>query len=393
MRKTAEIVVIGGGVIGTSIAYYLAKEGRDVVILEKGDLASESSGACDKAILMQSKKPGIHLELALKSAEIYKTLADELEYPIEYANDGGMIVIETEEELAVMKQFVKKQREIGLKVDLLDGKQARSIQPALAKHIIGATHSDQDAQVNPIYATLGFATSAKRLGVEIYQQTEVTGIKVESGAITAVETNRGQISTRNIVNCTGAYAPFLGRMVGINIPIRPRRGQIVISEPMPKLIKGDMLSAKYIAAKHNPDIVEKAKDKATQMGIGLSLGQSDSGNLLIGASREFVGYDKSTTYDALSAIIQNAIRIIPALRNINMIRNFAGLRPSTTDGLPILGGTELNGYYIAAGHEGDGIALAPITGQLMTELICHGKSSIDLSLFHISRFGDQKLKR
>jgi len=390
MRKTAEIVVIGGGVIGTSIAYYLAKEGRDVVILEKGDLASGSSGACDKAILMQSKKPGIHLELALKSAEIYKTLTDELEYPIEYANDGGMIVIETEEELAVMKQFVKKQREIGLGVELLDGKQARSIQPALADHIIGATHSDQDAQVNPIHATLGFATSAKRLGVEIYQQTEVTGIKVVSGAITAVETTRGQISTRNVVNCTGAYAPFLGRMVGLNIPIRPRRGQIVISEPMPKLIKGDMLSAKYIAAKHNPDIVEKAKDKATQMGIGLSLGQADSGNLLIGASREFVGYDKSTTYEALSAIIQNAIRIIPALKNINMIRNFAGLRPSTMDGLPILGGTELDGYYIAAGHEGDGIALAPITGQFMAELICQGKSSIDLSLFHISRFDGQK---
>lgn len=392
MTQVVENVIVGGGVIGTATAYYLAKIGQEVLLLEKDDLASGASGACDKAIIMQSKNPGIHLQLALKSAEIYKTLEAELDCRLEYANEGGMIVIETEEEMKVMRQFVNKQRAIGLDVHLLDGYEARQVQPALADHIIGATYSNQDAQVNPILLTLGFAIAARRLGASINCYTPVTGIKVHKGKVRSVLTTAGEIKTKNLINCAGAYAPQIGAMVGLDIPIQPRRGQLLVSEPVAKLIKGDILSANYIAAKYNPALLEKSADMATRLGVGLSLGQAESGNLLIGGSREFVGYDKRTTHQALSAIAENAMRIIPALKNIHLIRAFAGLRPYSPDGLPILGAVpSIQGFYMAAGHEGDGIALAPITGQIMAELISYGRTSVDLSLFNITRFTRQNM--
>ncbi|KKM10778.1 FAD-dependent oxidoreductase [Clostridiales bacterium PH28_bin88] len=383
----AETVIIGGGAIGTSIAYYLARQGREVLLVERADLAAGSSGACDKAVILQSKNPGLHLQLALKSAAIYPALGDELGADLEYSRDGGMIVIETEEELAVMRDFVRRQQEIGLSVDLLDREEALTRQPALSRHIVGATHSAMDAEVNPINLTLAFARAARRLGARIALGTNVTGILTEQGRVTGVVTDRGEIRARQVVNCAGAYAPEVGRMVGLEIPIKPRRGQILVSEPVPKLIHGDILSAKYIVAKHNPALVARATGKAARMGVGLSLGQTHSGNLLIGATREFVGYDRGTTYGALTAIATNAVRLVPAIKHINLIRTFAGLRPYTPDGLPILGPVpEIKGFYMAAGHEGDGVALAPVTGMLMAECLAAGQVPETLRPFSITRF-------
>jgi glycine/D-amino acid oxidase-like deaminating enzyme len=388
VKKTADVVIIGGGVIGTSIAYYLSKKGIKPILIEKDDLASGSSGACDIDIILQSKNPGIHLQLAMESAKMYETLADELDFDIEYETCGGMVLIEDEEQLKVMKDFVKRQKAIGLQVKLLGLKEASEIQPGLSPNLVGSTYSPQDAHVNPMRLCQAFAKAAKRLGAEIYLNTGVLDIRVEKSKVKSVITNRGEIQTKVVINAAGVYAPMIGEMVGLSLPIKPRRGQIIVTEPVPKLVMADVLCAKYIVAKYNPKNLERSDNPETRLGVGLSLSQTHDGQMLIGATREFVGYNKSTTHEALRAILRNATRLVPALKLIHAIRSFAGLRPYTPDGLPLLGQVEgIQGFIMAAGHEGDGIALSPVTGKIISELIVDGKTFMDVTCLSPARFG------
>ncbi|MDD4569086.1 MAG: FAD-binding oxidoreductase [Tepidanaerobacteraceae bacterium] len=387
MKKSADVVIVGGGVIGTSIAYYLSKQGIKPILLEKDDLASGSSGACDIDIILQSKNPGIHLQLAMESAKMYTTLADELDFDIEYKTCGGMILIENEEQLKIMKDFVKRQKAIGLNVQLLDLKEASEIQPGLSPLLVGSTYSPQDAHVNPMRLCQAFSRAARRLGAEVCLNTSVVDIKVGKNKVKSVITNRGEIATKIVINAAGAYAPMIGKMVGLSLPIKPRRGQIIVTEPVPKLVMADVLCAKYIVAKYNPKLLEGSDNPETRLGVGLSLSQTHDGQILIGATREFVGYNKNTTHEALRAILRNATRLVPALKSIHVIRSFAGLRPYTPDGLPLLGYVEgIQGFIMAAGHEGDGIALSPVTGRIISDLIVDGKTFMDVSCLCPSRF-------
>ncbi|MDK2822780.1 MAG: hypothetical protein PWQ67_1040 [Clostridia bacterium] len=387
MNQKADVVVIGGGVIGTAITFYLSQRGQKVILIEKNDLASGASGACDQDIILQSKNPGIHLQLALASSQMYKTLEKELDYDIEYENTGGMILIETPEELKIMEDFVNRQKALGLQVEILNYKEALRYQRGLSNHLVGSTYSPQDAHVNPIRLNLGFAQAARRYGAEILLETEITKIKVKNNQIEGLETNRGTIYTPVIINAAGAWAPSIGRMIGLKIPIKPRRGQIVITEPVPPFVMGDVLSARYIVAKYNPELYNNSESAAVKLGVGLSLSQTRKGNILIGATREFAGYDITNTRTGIKEILKNATRLIPELKEMNIIRAIAGLRPYTPDGLPLLGPVNgLNGFYLAAGHEGDGIALAPITGKIIADLITDGKTFMDVTALSPNRF-------
>lgn len=368
--KTADAVVIGGGVIGTSIAYRLAEKYKKVILVEKGEVGTQTSGSCDKAIFLQSKKPGFHIELARESRRIYENLEDELGINFEFKNAGGMIIIESEEHLEFMKNFVENQKESGIGIKLLDKQETLNHQPCLSNNIVGSTYSGEDAEVNPLLLSQAFAEASKLKGVDIWTHTEVIDIRCESGRVVGLETNKGFISTDIIVNAAGPFAPDIGRMVGVDIPIKPRRGVILISEKIDPIVHGNILCSQYIIAKHLSQTESKNKPP---FGIGLSLGQTNTGNLLIGGSREFKGFDKSVEPEVLSSIASHANRIVPSLSKIRIIRSMVGFRPYTGDGLPIIDEVpEVKGFIIAAGHEGDGIALAPITGLLVKDLI--GKS-------------------
>ncbi|OZU90547.1 hypothetical protein CIL03_05220 [Virgibacillus indicus] len=373
--EIADAVVIGGGVIGTSIAYRLAED-RNVILIEKGEVGSGTSGACDKAIFLQSKQPGFPVRLAKASKEIYENLQAELEEPIEFKKGGGMIVIEKEAHLDFMKEFVKKQYKAGIDVNLLDRKETLAIQPALSETIAGSTFSTEDAEVNPLLLSQAFAAAAKRRGASIQTYTEVTGIKTQDGKITGVQTNQGYIATELVINAAGPFASQIAEMAGVGLTIMPRRGVILISEKVEPMINGNILCSQYMASKH---FTSKSEKNAPSYGIGLSLGQTESGNLLIGGSREFKGYDRKVEPHVLSAIAAHACRIAPALNKIKIIRSMVGFRPYTGDGLPIIDwAREVDGFVVAAGHEGDGIALAPITGKLVTGLVNNDSKSSDL---------------
>jgi len=380
LPSKADVVVIGGGVIGSSVAYHLSKRKMSVVLLEKKGLVSGTSGACDGLVYLQSKRPGAHLKLALESRKRFDSLQHELGRDIEFRSHGGVIVIETQEELEAMRLFVEEQKQTGLEVSLLDGRQARELEPSLSEGILGCTYSPLDGQVNPIALALAFLRRAKEKGAKIIPHTEVKGFSLESDRIVNVRTAAGTIETKKVVNAAGVHAPEIGRMVGVEIPIRPRRGQIVVTEAYAPLLQRGLLSAKYIAAKYNPALAETGE-------LGLSIEQTKSGGFLLGSTREFVGFDRRTTWSAMRRIAVQTSRILPALRDFRVIRTFAGLRPSSPDGLPILGPVpNVEGLFLAAGHEGDGIALSPITGQIIAEWIEEGSPGMDVSPFNVERF-------
>lgn len=375
-----DAVIIGGGVIGCAIAWHLARPGLRVALLERADIAAGSSGACDGFVFLQSKKPGLHLQLAMQSRQRLARLRDELPVPIEYRECGGMVVIETAAEWAAMQQFVQKQQASGLDVSLLNAEQARRREPGLSEHIMGATFSSLDGQVNPMALTCGLALGARSRGADLITGTAVIGLDTRAGHVAAVETTAGRFATDLVINAAGVHAPEIGAMLGLIIPIQPRRGQLLVTAAGPRRINHCLLSARYIAAKFDPGI-------ATGAGEGISIEQTDEGNFLLGSTREFVGFDRRTTITGLRRIAAATAGILPALQHITVIRAFAGLRPYTPDGLPILGPVPgVPGFIMAAGHEGDGIALAPITGALIAQMITASQTALPLEAFSLSRF-------
>lgn len=346
MKQKTEIIIIGGGVIGVSIAYQLARRGKKVTLLESRDLASGASGSCDQNIFLQSKNPGIHLELALASAGMFDSLEAELGSHIEYHRRGGMILIESPQEMEAMKSFVARQKKTGLDVEIIDRKDSLKLQPGLAGHLLGSAYSHMDADVNPIKLNLAYARAAAGLGADIRLETTVTGIQISGNRVTGVNTDKGSFQGDLVINAAGAWAAQIAALAGLQLPVKPRRGQIVITEPVPSFIKKGILSAQYIAAKYNPQILEQSGNRAVRLGVGLSLSQTEKGNILIGATREFAGYNTANTREGLIEILKNASRLLPPLQEMNVIRSMGGLRPYTPDGLPLVGFTRgLEGFF------------------------------------------------
>lgn len=231
----------------------------------------------------------------------------------------------------------------------------------------------------------------KKMGLEVRKKCKITEIRQRKEGWMIVLDNRKIIESECVVNATGAWASIIGDMVGIKIPIIPKRGQIAISEPVPPLGETNVWSAEYIVTKIAPELHINQKEVYKKLGIGFALSQATSGNYLIGSTREYVGFNKSTTVEAINTILEEAKRFFPILKNVHVIRTIAGLRPACIDGRPIIGEVEeRKGFYIAAGHEGDGIALAPITGKVIADLINGFKTKYNLEELNLARFKNPK---
>lgn len=375
---TADIIVIGGGIIGSSITYYLAKRGKKVIQLEKKYLTSGASGACDQMVIPQSKAPNEHLKLALYSVELYKRLSQELDTDLEYVQKGALILIENCKELEIMEGIVKKQNALGLPSEIISVKDAVKLQPGLNPNaIVAAVYSDVDGEVNPFKTTLAYSDKAARLGAVIKNGCPATGILRQNGKIKGVTTPEGSFYAETVVNAAGAWASVLNGLEELSIPIRPRRGQIFITEAVPEFVKKGTLNARYIVAKHHPEMLREDNSAGSRLGVGISLTQSRKGNVLFGSTREFSGYHTENTYEGLREVLANAVHLVPGLKNLNIIRTMAGLRPYSPDSKPLIGYVkELKGLFMAAGHEGDGICLAPATGKMAADLILDGHTDV-----------------
>lgn len=394
-QNTAQVIVIGGGVVGASITYSLARTGVSVILLERDGLASGTAGATDGYVVYHTKKAGIHLELAIASGKMFESLSEEIRdisgVDIEYEkNCGSMQVLDNEAEWPFVEKMVKEQREsTGLDIAMYSIEELRKIEPALNPALIGGLYSPTGGKVNPFRLVQGLAASAKKFGAKVYEGTPVTGIIKEGDTVKGVHTPKGDFYADYTINACGTWGGEIAKMAGLDYPIKPRRGQILVTEPVMPLVHCTMQCGRTTAIKLNPKMLELLDAEIVKMGMGFCLEQTQDGSFLIGFTREFAGFDKRTTLKAMELIAARAIKYIPALKNMNIIRSFSGLRPYTPDGLPLLGmPKDIKGFVMAAGHEGDGICLGPITGKLITELLTTQTTSYPLDKFACDRFSN-----
>jgi sarcosine oxidase subunit beta len=389
MSRTAEVVVIGGGVIGCSIAYYLAKKGAKVIVIERKEgLCFGASGANQGGCPVSLFESPV-LELVQESLKLYRNLSEEIGYDIEYQNTGHLLCSVNEEQYPDMEKHAQNLRRSGVNVRLIEGNEMRELEPSLVEDIIVGIDEQESGLLNPFKVNYGFARAARKLGTEFLLSTEVKRIEVNKGNITSVVTDRGKIDTNFVVNAAGAWSPEIGEMLGLTIPIKPRRGQIIVTEPVPLNEKWRYISdADYLITAFHAEAVKKSKDPRMKLGVAGSYAQENTGNWTLGSSRDFAGYDNRVTMQTVKYLARRAIKFMPKLKDVNCIRIFAGLRPFCyVDGLPILSKVDNpSGFVIAAGHAGEGVTLAPITGKLISELITENRTSIPIDAFTFSRF-------
>lgn len=388
---SSDIVVIGGGIIGCAIAYYLAKSGREVSLLEKGEVASGTSSRCDGNILAIDKDPGFDSQMSLKSQQLVKALAGELDLPFEYRDPGSILVCETEDEMEAAEQWVYRQREAGLPFRMLDREDLRNESPFFADDLLGGLECATDSTVNPYLLTYALCEGAKKHGAKLFKHTEVTEITKDNLSNTFyLETNQGNVIAKKVINAAGVWAPKIGHMLEIEIPIQPRKGHIIVASRQVPIGTRKVMEFGYLISKFGGE--RKVDPTIEKYGVALVFEPTESQNFLIGSSRQFVGFNTSVDMQVASCIARRATRFYPKMSDMNVIRIYAGLRPWTKDHLPIISHVdEVSGFYIAAGHEGDGISLAAITGKLIEEMILEKKTSIPIEPLRYNRFSGKEI--
>lgn len=356
-----DAVIIGAGAVGGSVAFQMAEAGLKVALVDRGFPGSGTSRATKAGIGVYPKKPRPNLEMNMKGAELYPLIAARLDREIELQNCGVLNVALTEEEMAKMRAFVARQHETpGFTATMLSGDEAREMEPALSHEIVGAAFCPLDSQVNPLLYCNALTRGVVRHGGQVMAGVEVLGIQARGSHLWSVATSQGSMECRWVANCAGAWSAHVGKMVGVDIPIVPNRGHVLVTEPIPPLITRRI---------SGPTLTR----------------QTSHGNMLLGQSDDLGCYEKTENLIQLAAQAAICRRVLPALERVWTIRNFVGIRPWPPDGLPILGEVpELPGFLVAVGHSG--ITWSPAAGLLLTELATTGKPSMPLEPYSIARF-------
>lgn len=383
-----DIVVIGGGIMGAAIAYYCSKAGLDITILEQKELASGTSSRCDGNILAIDKDPGFDSQMSLKSQQLVHELHKDLEIAFEYRNPGSILVCENEQELDAAQKWVDQQQAVGLDFKMLDREDLRNESKYFADNLYGGLECKTDSTVNPYMLTYSMFYSAQKNGAKVHTYTEVTNVSKHNTGQFVIETNKGTFTANKVINACGVWAPFIGEMVGIDIPIKPRKGQLIVASRQQPVGLRKVMEFGYLISKFGG---ERKVDTITEKyGVALVFEPTESQNFLIGSSREFNGFDIKVNHEVNKYIARRAVRFYPKMVDMTVIRTYAGLRPWTEDHLPVVSHVdEVPGFYVAAGHEGDGISLAAITGKVMEEMLSEKETSIPLEPLRYDRFKER----
>jgi sarcosine oxidase subunit beta len=364
--KHAEAAVIGGGIIGCATAYYLAKAGIDCLLIEKGDLAIGTSSRCDGNISIVDKDPGFDSQMSRVSQQLVVELNKELDLPFEYRSSGSILVCESETEMEAAAKWVERQRAAGLAFRLLDRADLRQESPYFADDLLGGLECETDSLINPYLFCYSLTEKAKTYGLRVQTKAEVKRI-VKRGEF-HIETSQGTFTAKKIVNAAGVWAPFIGKMLDVEIPIVPRKGHIIVGARQRPIVMRNVMEFGYLISKFGG--VRRVDPITEKYGVALVLEPTENQNFLIGSSRQFVGYDGTIDIRVIQAIARRAMRFFPKMAEFSVIRTYTGMRPWTADHLPIVSEVEeVPGFYIAAGHEGDGISLSAVTGKLVEQLV------------------------
>lgn len=375
MIKTADVVIIGGGVHGCSIAYHLASKGcKKVVICEKNYLASGATGRTGAGIRQQFGTE-INCRLAKENVKAFERMQEELEYPddLEFYQGGYLLPAYSEKQLAQFKKNVKLQREHGIKSQILSTEEVKEVTPYLnTEQVVGASYCSKDGYVNPFHVTRAYAMAAIKRGVNIYRYTEVIDIKTEKGKVSEVVTNRGKISTPVVVCAAGPWSKEIARFVGVDIPIKPQRRQALITEPVEHIL--DPLILCY----HDGTYWRQTSHGGFLMGIG---GENERDEITNESSKYF-----------LNVVARNVIKHMPVLKNISVLRQWAGTYDLTPDGQAIIGPVEgVDGFYLDAGWSGHGFQFSPSIGRILAEMIMGETPFISVEALNLKRFATGQL--
>lgn len=258
---------------------------------------------------------------------------------------------------------------------MLDRKDIKEESAYFADDLLGGLECATDSMVNPYLLTYSLFATSKLLGAQILDKTEVTGLKQDAGGAFRIETTRGELTSKKVVNAAGVWAPRIGEMVGIDIPILPRKGHLIVASRQIPVGLRNVMEFGYLLSKFGGE--RKVDPETEKYGVALVFEPTESQNFLIGSSRQFVGFHSKVDMNVVRVMARRAIRFYPKMADMNLIRTYTGFRPWTKDHLPIVSQVdELPGFYIAAGHEGDGISLAAVTGKLISELIAEKSETI-----------------
>ncbi|MEU6996054.1 FAD-binding oxidoreductase [Streptomyces sp. NPDC046465] len=383
----SDLVIVGAGVVGAACAYYAARAGLRVTVIDRGPVAGGTTGAGEGNLLVSDKEPGPELELALFSAQLWQELATELPARIEYETKGGLVVASTEPGLAALRDFAARQTGAGVVAVDVPADRLTDLEPHLAPGLAGGFHYPQDAQVQPALAAahlLRAAADAGRLTLRLGE--EVTGFLIGArGEVRGVRTHRGEVRAPHVLNAAGTWGGQLARLAGVELPVLPRRGFVLVTEPLPRVVRHKVYSAEYVA--------DVASGSAALQTSAVVEG-TPAGPVLIGASRERVGFDRTLSVEVLRRLGAQALRLFPVLAEVRAIRTYAGFRPYLPDHLPAIGpDPRVPGLLHACGHEGAGIGLAPATGALVAALLTGHEPPLPMGPFAPDRFAREGAAR
>lgn len=380
MTGRTDVIIIGAGIIGAATAYFATLNGLSVTVVERGLPASGTTSRCEGNILVSDKELGPELELMRYSLDVWKGELAEFGHLWEFEAKGGIIVASRETSLASLDRVTTSQRSHGIVAEPLDVAALRALEPNVTDQALGAAFYPEDSQVQPILAASHLLRLARDRGANLVVNAPVTGLLRDGDRVTGVRTPQGEFSAEHVVNAAGTWAPEIAALAGVNVPVNPRRGFVLVTEPLPPMVHHKVYAAEYIDNVGSGD----ASLQSSPVVEG-----TPAGTILIGSSRERIGFDSTVSTDALRQIAANAIELFPFLERTRILRHYHGFRPFCPDHLPVIGhDPRAPGLWHAAGHEGAGIGLSVGTGKLLGQALAGLQPDMPLTAFRPERFDE-----
>ena len=377
-----DVAVVGAGAIGAACAYFATAAGHRVTVVDRGAIASGTSSACEGNILISDKEAGPELDLALYSQQVWSKDLAEFGEMWEFEAKGGLVVAVTERGFAAASELIACHRARGITVEDVDATELRDLEPHLNPAITAGAYYPQDAQVQPMLLVAHLLRLAREHGARVLTGAEVTGFLHERDRVVGVRTSSGDLAAGAVVNAAGTWAGEVARLAGVSVPVLPRRGFVLVTEPLPVTVRHKVYAAEYVSG-------VASSDEALQCSPVVE--GTPAGTILIGASRERTGFDRAFSLEAVARLARGALALFPVLAGVHVMRSYLGFRPYCPDHLPIIGpDPRAPGLWHACGHEGAGIGLSAGTGSLLAQALGGGPTALDLAPFAADRFAEDQ---
>lgn len=378
MKRSADVVIIGGGCMGASVAYHLARRGiTDVVVIEREKMLGTGSTGRNAGGVRHQFSNDANIRLSIESIGLLERFVDEVGYTIDFHQDGYLFLLSAQASVETFQKNVSLQRSLGVDVQWLCADEAERLAPGLkADGVIGATFCQRDGIADPNGVTMGFAQSARAAGVVVERETEVTGIETTGGRIAAVTTSQGRIDTPAVVNAAGPYARAIGRMAGVDVPVDPYRRHIFIAAfDAP----GSSAAPVRVPASKIMVIDFETTFYFHREGAGLLFGMGDP--------KEPSTFDTTVRWDFLPEVTEAAVQRLPALAEASISHAWAGLYEMSPDANPIIGAVaDLPGFFLINGFSGHGFQHSPAAGRILADVVAGRDPLFDLAPFALERF-------